>query len=235
MQNESHNVQPTKQIFETRAEKSLKNRTIIGYTNVLSTFLVAVQLYQTMRGIGQTVRLGIINRIRDNQTSWGCLETSHGARYFHTFGSTKMNIEIASEPFHVTLFGYSGLIKNGTVPASAKPLMDRMWKEVQDRQIKTQGINHWVYLPDSMVFTGVELKDPTTGVGTLETLEVSLERYVKYLHVGPYSTLGAVWAQLMKELKQRGEKSQYPNLEIYGHWNEDETKCETTILIGLAR
>ena len=146
-----------------------------------------------------------------------------------------MNIEIASVPFRVTLFGYRGLIKNGIVHASAKPLMDRMWKEVQDRRIKTMGINHWVYLPDSMILTGIELKEPTTDVGTLESLDVSLERYVKYLHVGPYSTLGAIWPQLMEELKQRGEKPQYPNLEIYGHWNADETRCETSILIGLAK
>ena len=146
-----------------------------------------------------------------------------------------MDIEIASVPFRVTLFGYRGLIKDGIVHASAKPLMDKMWQEVQDRRIKTTGINHWVYLPDSMIFTGIELQEPTTDVGTLETFAVSLDRYVKYLHVGAYSTLGAIWPQLMAALRQRGEKPQYPNLEIYGHWNADESKCETTILIGLAK
>lgn len=146
-----------------------------------------------------------------------------------------MNIEVASVHFRVTLFGYQGLIKNGIVHASAKPLMDRMWQEAQVRQIKTTGINYWVYLPDSMIFTGVELKEPAKDVGTLETLSVSLDRYVKYLHVGPYSMLGATWSQLMEGLRKRGEKPQYPHLEIYGHWNPDETKCETTILIGLAK
>ena len=145
-----------------------------------------------------------------------------------------MNIDISLEPFRVTLFGYQGLINDGMVAASGKLLMDRMWKEVQDRRIKTTGINHWVYLPNSMIFTGVNLKEPTTDIGTLETLEVFLDRYVKYLHVGPYSTLGATWLQLMEELKTRNEKPQFPNLEIYGHWNADESKCETTILIGLA-
>ena len=70
--------------------------------------------------------------------------------------------------------------------------------------------------------------------GIYITLGVSLDRYVRYLHVGPYSTLGAIWRQLMEELEQRGEKPQYPHLEIYEHWNADEAKCETTILIGLA-
>ena len=146
-----------------------------------------------------------------------------------------MKIEITSERFRVTLLGYRGLIKDGIVHASAKPLMDRMWKEVQDRRIRTMGINHWVYLPDSMIFTGIEWKEPNADVGTLETLDISLDRYVKYLHVGPYSTLGTIWPQLMETLKQCGEKPQHPYLEIYGHWNADETKCETTILIGLTK
>jgi hypothetical protein len=145
-----------------------------------------------------------------------------------------MNLEFASVPFQVTLLGYGGMIKDGIVHASAKPLMDRMWKKVQDRQFKTTGINHWVYLPDSMIFIGIELKEPTTAVGMLETLNVSLARYAMYLHVGPYSTLGAIWPQLMYALKNLDEKPLYPNLEIYGHWNADETKCETTILISLA-
>ena len=145
-----------------------------------------------------------------------------------------MEIDLLTVPFRVDLIGYHGSIDNGNVPASGKPLMDRMWKEIQDRRIKTTGINYWVYLPDSMIYTGVELKEPTTDVGTLESLDVSLERYVKQLHIGPYTTLGVTWAKLMEELKRRDQKPQYPNLEIYGHWNPDETKCETTILIGLA-
>lgn len=146
-----------------------------------------------------------------------------------------MNIEFDSAPFQVTLFGYSGPIKDGVVHSSAKPLMDRMWREVQHRQIRTKGINHWVYLPGAMIFAGIELSEPTTDVGTLERLDVSLDRYVKYLHVGPYSTLGMIWSQLMDTLKQRGEKPKYPNLEVYGHWSADETRCETTILISIGK
>jgi hypothetical protein len=146
-----------------------------------------------------------------------------------------MELQISLDPFRVTLFGYRGVIKDGIVHASAKPLMDRMWQEVRDRRIETVGINHWVYLPHAATFVGVELKKPTTEVGTLEQLDVSLDRYAKHLHLGPYGTLGATWAQLMDELKQRGEKPRHPHLEVYGHWEADETKCETTILIGLEK
>ena len=116
-----------------------------------------------------------------------------------------------------------------------KGLMDKMWREIQAIGLKTKGINHWVYLPDSMMFTGVELADGVTANGPLEPLDVSLKRYLRYVHTGPYSTLPQIWPQLVAELKQLGETPAKPSLEIYGHWNEDPSKCETTILISLCR
>lgn len=145
-----------------------------------------------------------------------------------------MHLEIVSVPFHVMLSGYRGVRAGESVYDSARPLMDRMWGEVRDRRIKTKGINHWVYLPDRVLFTGIELQEPSMDVGTLDRLDVSLDRYVRYMHVGPYSALPRVWQEVKATIERSGEKPQYPNLEIYGHWNADETKCETTILIGLA-
>ena len=144
-----------------------------------------------------------------------------------------MNLEISTDQFCVTLFGYGGTIDDGNVPASGKRLMDRMWKEVQAHQIGTKGINYWVYLPNSKIFVGVELVDPLAAAGALERMEVSLERYLKYLHVGPYAELPQIWPQLVTQLKHCDEQPTFPNLEIYGHWNSDPTKCETTILISL--
>ena len=146
-----------------------------------------------------------------------------------------MPIEIINTPLRISLFGYHGSLDGESVSVVGKGLMDKMWHEVQARGLKTKGINHWVYLPDSMMFTGIELTDGTTAVGSLEPLEVSLERYLRYVHTGPYSELPQVWPQLVDVLKQQGEVPAKPNLEIYGHWNEDPSKCETTILISLKR
>ena len=86
-----------------------------------------------------------------------------------------------------------------------------------------------------MMFTGIELAEGATANGTLEPLEVSLERYLRYVHTGPYSELPQIWPQLVDGLKQQGEVPAKPSLEIYGHWNQDPSKCETTILIALNR
>ncbi len=142
-------------------------------------------------------------------------------------------MEIVNEPFRVTLFGYSGPIRDGDVATSGRQLMDRMWQEVKGRQLANQGINYWVYLPNNKMFTGVELSDPAMTVDGLERLEVELKRYAKHLHVGPYSTLPEVWPRLMGELHHQGFKMAGIALEVYGHMNPGPAKCETTILIGL--
>lgn len=146
-----------------------------------------------------------------------------------------MQYEIIESPFCVTLFGFRGALDGQAVHMVGKPLMDALWQEVRNRGLKTKGINHWVYLPHSEMFAGVELLEvPANGAGKLEQLNVSLGRHVRYLHKGPYSLLPQVWPQLMAEVKQRGETPAWPNLEIYGHWEADESNCETTILIGLS-
>ncbi|MEZ4706267.1 MAG: GyrI-like domain-containing protein [Caldilineaceae bacterium] len=145
-----------------------------------------------------------------------------------------MQYEIINSPFHVTLFGFRGTIDGETVPVVGKRLMDMLWGVVHAHKIKTKGINYWVYLPNSEMFAGVELAaEQSNPIGQLDPLEASLERYLRHVHKGPYAQLPQIWPQLMAALKQQGEAPAFPNLEIYGHWHSDETKCETTIIIGL--
>lgn len=145
-----------------------------------------------------------------------------------------MDYDIVNAPFRVMLYGFRGTSNGETIPVVGKRLMDAMWEEVHKHGIKTKGINHWVYLPNSEMFVGVELAaEQSNPMGHLDQLEVSLERYLQRVHKGPYSELPQLWPQLMAALKQQGEAPAFPNLEIYGHWHSDETKCETTIIIGL--
>ena len=71
------------------------------------------------------------------------------------------------------------------------------------------------------------------GIGTVQKLELKLDRYLRHVHTGDYSLLPQIWPLLFAHLKERNEVPRYPNLEIYGHWNAEPSKCETTILIGL--
>jgi len=67
----------------------------------------------------------------------------------------------------------------------------------------------------------------------LDPLEFELQRFMRHVHVGPYQELPQKWKDLKAELIARGEVMALPSLEIYGHHNDDPSKLETTILIGL--
>lgn len=145
-----------------------------------------------------------------------------------------MNFDIINSEFRVRLIGFRGQVPNNCFGEVGKRLMDRLWAEVRGRGIKSTGINHWVYLPRSEMFTGVEPVGDIGDVGPLESLEVVLTRHVRHVHKGPYTALPAVWSQLKAALQQAGESPGTPGLEIYGHWCENPSDLETTILLALA-
>ncbi|MFO0941114.1 MAG: GyrI-like domain-containing protein [Pirellulales bacterium] len=144
-----------------------------------------------------------------------------------------MNVEIVETPFQATLFGFAAEIANGDISKTGKRLMDKMWSEVHSNGIKTKGVNHWVYLPQSRMFAGVQVVDEGSSIGALEKIQIALNRHLRFVHCGEYSTLPQVWQDLMQLLKDQGLKPVLPNLEIYGHWNPNPSQCETTIVIGL--
>jgi hypothetical protein len=144
-----------------------------------------------------------------------------------------MKAEIIQQPFAVKLVGFSERVTNGRYGEIGLRLMDSMWKEIGDRELPSKGMNHWVYLPDGVMFTGVELKQDTSDIGLLKRLSIQMTRYVRHVHVGPYSNLPATWTALKERIVKLGETISSPGLEIYGHWCQDESKLETTILISL--
>lgn len=146
-----------------------------------------------------------------------------------------MEAEIITVPFRVSLIGRSGAVEGRCFGARGRLLMDAMWSEVRDRGIQTRGVNHWVYLPEDRLFTGVEPDGPLEDDGGLETMEVVLTRYFHHVHVGPYSKLPEVWTALVQYAEAKGEKHVFPSLEIYGDEKDDPARLETRVLIGLER
>ena len=146
-----------------------------------------------------------------------------------------MRVETINRPFTVRLAGVSGHPEGACFGEKGRELMDRLWAEVKRCGLATHGVNHWVYLADGGLFTGVEIREPAADLGSLATMEIQIPRYLRHVHVGPYSELPNVWASMTKKAEEDGETRSYPGLEIYGHWNEDPGKCETTVLIALER
>lgn len=146
-----------------------------------------------------------------------------------------MNKEILESPIRFHLHGISGVVENDQYGKVGIRLMNEMWKVIKGNQIPTTGINHWVYLPNCQLFTGVELLNPNhfPVPSQLEPIEFELRRYLKHVHIGPYQALPQKWRALKSELAVLREIITSPSLEIYGHHCDDQSKLETTILIGL--
>jgi effector-binding domain-containing protein len=148
-----------------------------------------------------------------------------------------MEIEIVDKPIRFRLHGRTSSVDNHCYGEVGCRLMNEMWNAVKNAKLKTTGINHWVYFTDDRMFVGVEVKlaDSATLPEQLEPCEFELTRYSKHVHIGLYKELPQKWRSLKAELAARGEIVTMPSLEVYGHACEgaDESKAETTILIGL--
>ncbi|MFO0815808.1 MAG: GyrI-like domain-containing protein [Gemmatales bacterium] len=146
-----------------------------------------------------------------------------------------MNYAIIEKPRLFNLHGISGTVQNEEYGKTGLGLMNQMWQTVKEANLENTGINHWVYLPDNRMFTGVELLNAANipVPEQLESLEVKLHRYLEHVHIGPYEALPQKWSELKSMLRKLGEVIVSPSLEIYGHHCSDKSKLETTILISL--
>jgi effector-binding domain-containing protein len=134
-----------------------------------------------------------------------------------------------NEPRTYTLFGFSGVHdQNKAYGETITALLDRVWTEVRSRGLAHGGINHVVY-DGSNIFAGIELIAPVGEVG-LEKKELAFDRYASCKHIGPYRELGTTYRNMKLAVEAQGEQCEAPFMEIYGHWNEDESKLKTEIV-----
>lgn len=144
-----------------------------------------------------------------------------------------MNIQIIDTPLTLSVYGFGSMAVNKDYAGTAFKLSGKMWDAVKTNRLKNKGINIWVYETDHMVFAGVELDEtPVESIG-LEHKSITLTKYAYYKHIGSYKLLGQAGSNMNAELKNRGFTPGLPYIEIYGHWNNDETKLETELLVSL--
>jgi effector-binding domain-containing protein len=144
-----------------------------------------------------------------------------------------MTPEILTEPLRLHVHGFSGTAMNEDYTGTAFKLMDRMWQTVKSKKSNNNGLNIWIYEEKQTVFAGVELNgipDQDTG---LEEKIITLTKYARHKHTGPYNLIKQAGQNMVDELKSAGYETTLPYIEIYGHWTNDESKLETTLLISL--
>jgi effector-binding domain-containing protein len=144
-----------------------------------------------------------------------------------------MNIEIITEPLELTVYGFSGVALSGDYAGTAFKLMDKMWQVVKANGLANKGKNIWIYEQGNAVFAGVELMSIPKSEIVIGEKQLRLPKYAYYKHIGPYSLLKQVGQAMRKAIAEKGLEATLPNLEIYGHWTQDESKLETELLMSL--
>jgi len=144
-----------------------------------------------------------------------------------------MDVEILDQDFNLTLYGFSGTVMNKNYGDTGFKLMNKMWDKVRTHNLKHKGINVWVYEPNDRMFAGVELEQAAANDVGLESKQINLAKYAYYRHIGPYSGLAGAYSKMRAYLVEKNLNVSSPGLEIYGHWNQDESKLETEILMAL--
>jgi effector-binding domain-containing protein len=145
-----------------------------------------------------------------------------------------MPIEIHTTPFKLNIFGFGGVATKNDHTATAFRLSGRMWELLRSKSIANKGKNIWVYGGNNKVFAGVELERPDEELDSgLESLIVELPKHAYFKYVGPYSGIGEASKAMRTELVGLGYDITLPYVEIYGHWNQDESKLETELLMAI--
>jgi len=144
-----------------------------------------------------------------------------------------MDIEIINKPFNIDIYGFSGTALNKDYAGTAFKLSGKMWQVVKDNGIKNKGKNIWIYDTNESVFAGIEIEEPYKERWALEHKNILLNKYAYFKHIGPYSLIKQVGQRMIEEIKNKGLETKLPYIEIYGHWNNDESKLETELLMSL--
>ena len=141
-------------------------------------------------------------------------------------------MQILTNPLTINAHGFSTTVFDKDYVGAAFRMMDKMWKVVRSNELKNKGLNVIVYGHDHNVFAGVELVD-APGDSGLELKPIVLAKYAYHKHVGPYNLIKQAGQKMRDDLNDMGFETTMPYIEIYGHWNKDESKLETELLMAL--
>jgi len=144
-----------------------------------------------------------------------------------------MNIEIINTPLSIDTYGFSGTALNKDYAGTAFKLSGKVWQTIKETGIKNKGQNIWVYEPNESVFAGVALEEPQKNNSALQHKNITLMKYAYFKHIGSFGLIRQVGQNMIEEINKRGLQTTLPYVEIYGHWNNDETKLETELLMSL--
>jgi effector-binding domain-containing protein len=128
------------------------------------------------------------------------------------------------------------------VSTAFRPALDQVWAYLRSNQgLRSDGHNVFLYhhaagdpATGIDVDFGVEVTRRFAAQGQVACVETPAGTAAVTVHRGAYDGIPLAHAALRRWFGEHGESIGAWSLEIYGDWQDDESKLETTILYALA-
>jgi effector-binding domain-containing protein len=149
----------------------------------------------------------------------------------------KVTVEVAPS---LTFAAVRAVVLAGGVAGAWKPALDKVWAFLRTNQVSNSGLNVFYYhhplrAGEAMnVDFGVEVPKSFDDEAGIKCVATPAGEVAQTVHVGPYNRLGEAHAAIHEWCKANQRTIAAASWEIYGHWNNDPEKLETTIQYLLA-
>lgn len=149
----------------------------------------------------------------------------------------KVTIEAASS---LTLAAVRDTVPASGIARAWKPALDKVWAFLRANQVPNSGLNVFLYhhperMGDAMkIDFGVQVTNRFEDQEEVKCVETPSGNVAQTIHIGPYTRLGEAHGAIHQWCKANQRQIAGYSWEIYGHWNNDPSKLETTIRYLLA-
>jgi effector-binding domain-containing protein len=107
--------------------------------------------------------------------------------------------------------------------------LDKVYAFLNERQIGGRGCNVVVYDGPGSMLAGVEIAGAFEPAGEVIAYATPAGRVATAQHVGPYREMGRTNEAIVAYCREAGLRLAGVSWEVYGDWEEDETKLLTDV------
>ena len=140
-------------------------------------------------------------------------------------------VEEGMEPERPTAVA-KGRASFDALPQEIQRLIDAVYESLKNAGITGTGKNLVLYEEHSdemEIEAGVEVTAPIKAVDSVVPSVLPSGPVAKTLHKGSYADLHKAHEAIKDWCQENDRMLTGPNWEIYGHWNDDESKLETEV------
>jgi effector-binding domain-containing protein len=107
--------------------------------------------------------------------------------------------------------------------------LDQVYAFLNERKMGGRGHNIVIYSSHQDMVAGVEISGPFEPAGNVVAAATPAGRVATATHVGPYKEMGRTNDAITAWCRESGLQLAGPSWEVYGDWEEDQSKLVTDV------